>query len=90
MKKNSKKILQHLNKIFFPTMNIQTFYVGKNKLNDFIKIKSSVTTSKYDLKVFLYDVYGEGCEKVHSKIERVSKKNLTKSKQKKVFWLQKT
>ena len=89
MKENKKIVSQCLNKIFFPNINIQTFYKGKNKLNEFIKIKSMPTHSKYDIKVFLYDVYGESFKKMHSKIERVSKKTFNKSKQKKIFWLQK-
>lgn len=87
MQNKKKKVETHLNKILLPNLNLQGFFNGIEGTNQYIKFKSPVNLSKYDLKVFLYDVYGIKNSKVHSKIERIKKKSTRKSKQKKVFWL---
>jgi len=90
MQKNKKKVNTNLNRILFPSLNIQGFFNGSSKKDSYMKFKSTIGLSKYDLKVFLFDVYGLEIDKIHSKIERSKKKSIKKSKQKKIFWLKKT
>jgi len=81
---NIKKIN---NKKLFNT-NINFFFSGKDSLSNYLKIKSNVSCTKYDLKIFLYDIYGVNVNKVDTMV--FSKKNSKKRKNfknSKVHWL---
>ena len=87
-----KAVSKRINKVFFPNVNISFFFNGISKdseKNDFLKIKSTTSLSKTELRTFLFDGYLKKTNKVHSKIERSKKKNRGNGvyKQKKVFWV---
>jgi len=84
---SKKPVLKKINKIDFPNLNLQMFYSGKSTSSLYIKMKSPISHSKYDIKTFLFDMYSKKIFKVHSKIERVKKNNGKTSKQKKCFWV---
>ena len=76
-----------VNNIFFPNIYLDFFFSGKNKSNNFIKIKSNKNISKYELKLFLLDFYNNKKKILHSNIIRKKKKKKYNSNQKKIFWL---
>lgn len=77
----SRKLSKQYNKKQFPRVDVSLFFTGVDSSSQYFKIKSDHSLSKFDLKLFFFDIYGEKFSRVHSKREY--------RKKKKVFWVKK-
>lgn len=61
-----KKLINKINKVSFFKKDFSFFSSYTDLVDNYLKVKTPATVSKYDLKLFLKDVYGIKCSSIHS------------------------